>query len=81
MILSEYDEKLHINNEKSQSFKEGKTVGKAEGVLELLEEKGDVPAELRAMILDTTDMDLLRSWLKGAARTESVEAFREEFSV
>ena len=34
MILAEYDEVLHINNEKNISFEDGKAEGHAEGFAE-----------------------------------------------
>ena len=52
--------------------------GKAEGVLEFLQDLGTVPDELRKRILEEQDMDKLGRWLKLAARAKSVEQFAEE---
>lgn len=52
-----------------------KAEGKAEDVLELLEENGTVPEELKERIMMETDLSMLKKWLKAAARAESVEQF------
>ncbi len=54
---------------------DGKTEGKAESVLELLEEVGEVPEEVRAEIMAQQDLDILKKWLKLAARADTVEGF------
>ena len=48
---------------------------KAEDVLELLEENGTVPEELKERIMMETDLSMLKKWLKAAAKAESVEQF------
>ena len=53
----------------------GKTAGKAESILDLLEEMGQVPADIRERITSQQDPDILRSWLKLAGRAESIEEF------
>ena len=52
--------------------------GKAEAILELLQEYGSVPEELKEKIMKEQDMDRLGRWLKLAARAKSVEQFAEE---
>lgn len=54
---------------------DGKAEGRAESVLELLRELGDVPEELQARIMAQQDFDILNKWLKLAARADSVEDF------
>ena len=43
--------------------------------MELLTELGDISEELRAEIMAQKDLDILKKWLKLAARAESVEDF------
>lgn len=50
----------------------------AEFILELLEEYGEVPENLREQIEAEADMETLKKWLKLAARVESIEEFRKE---
>lgn len=57
---------------------EGIQEGKAEAILELLEESGPVPQELKKRILEESDPDRLSRWLKLAAKVDSAEAFREQ---
>lgn len=66
--------------EREQGRIEGKAEGRAEAVLLLLEEKGEVPVELRKKIMAEEKEDILREWLKLAAKIESVDEFmqREE---
>ena len=57
---------------------EGRIEAKAESVLEVLEEFGTVPEQLRTVILSQTDMDTLKHWLKLAVRADSMEEFAEK---
>ena len=41
----------------------------------VLEDLGDVSDELRALILQQSDEEILRKWLRIAARSETVEEF------
>lgn len=56
----------------------GKAKGKADDILELLDELGEVPEELRMLIYDETDLKRLTGWVKLAARSGSVEEFTEK---
>ena len=49
--------------------------GKAESIIELLEELGPVPEELRKKIMKERDAETLKGWLKLAAKVASVEDF------
>ena len=53
----------------------GKVQGKAQSILELLEENGPVSEKTRNMILSETDTERLSVWLKAAARSGSEEDF------
>ena len=56
---------------------EGIAVGKAEAILQLLGELGEVPAEISEKIMAEKDLDTLNYWLKTAARAESLQQFEE----
>lgn len=49
--------------------------GKAESIIELLEELGPVPEELRKKIMKERDAETLKGWLKLAVKAASVEDF------
>jgi len=53
----------------------GKTEGKAEAILELLEELGDISESLQETIMNEKDITLLTKWHKLAAKSESIEEF------
>ena len=55
-----------------------KAEGKAEDVLELLTELGAVSEELRRTV---KDLEKLKTWLKLAAKTESVEQFQRQAGI
>ena len=57
---------------------EGKAEGKMEGILDLLEDLGEVRDDLRVMIEEETSLSKLRSWLKAAAKAESIHQFMEQ---
>lgn len=55
--------------------RENKAEGKAESVLELLEDYGEISEELRMIVMKQTDLGVLREWLLAAARSGSIEEF------
>ena len=61
---------------------EGKQIGiingKIEAVLELLEDKGEVPEKGKAEIFAETDPEVLKKWLRLAAKSETIEEFCKE---
>ncbi|MDO4443938.1 MAG: Rpn family recombination-promoting nuclease/putative transposase [Bacillota bacterium] len=69
MILEEM-----LNDERAQ----GILCGKREDILELLEELGEVPEEVRERIEKETNPEFLKHWHKLAARVNSVEIFKKE---
>lgn len=55
----------------------GKAEGKAEAVLQLLEDLGEIPDALKVRIQEETDLQVLGRWLKAAARVESIGEFED----
>lgn len=62
---------------RAEGIAEGKAEGIALSVLELLGELGEVPSEWKDRISAEKDPDVLRAWLKKAARAESIAQFTE----
>ena len=58
-----------------------KAEGKAEDTLELLSDLGTVPEELRRTIMETTDLEKLKIWLRLAAKADDMEQFREKAGI
>ena len=52
--------------------------GKIEAVLELLEDKGEVPEKVKTEIFAETDLEVLKKWLHLAAKSETIEEFCKE---
>ena len=61
------------NKEKAEGWKDGR----AEAVIELLEDLGELSDSLRNCIVEQTDLELLKKWLKVAAKAESIEEFEQ----
>ena len=78
MILTEYDEEKYRAMERKEWIEEGEKHGKALSVLELLEDYGSVPDDVRQRILNEHDEQILRKWLLLAARAGSLETFLKE---
>lgn len=68
---------LLLRDERVAGRAEGRAEGRAVSILELLEELGEVSEELRTRIMQETDVSVLASWIKLAAKSESVEQFMQ----
>ncbi len=85
MLIAEYDYDMDIKVQREEAKEEGKVEGKAEGIklgtmsdiIELLEDIGAVPENLKNRIMKEENRDILRKWLKLAARAETVEEFEK----
>lgn len=58
-----------------EMMKKERREGKAEVILDILEESGTVPEKLREKILEETDLAVIKGWIKLAVASDSVEAF------
>lgn len=77
LLLNEFDVKSYEQWIRKESREEGILLGKAYGIIELLEEVGEVSDSLRNLILEQNDADMLRKWHKAAAKAQSIEEFEE----
>lgn len=57
---------------------EGNIEGRIDSILELLEDLGEIPQELRDKIEEQEDIATLKAWHKLAAKAESIEQFMEQ---
>lgn len=55
----------------------GQKDGRRQDIMDLLEEKGEIPGDIRACIYAQEDTEVLRKWHKMAARVENFDDFRE----
>lgn len=67
--------KYNIIKAFEEEHAEGKAEGKAEDIIVLLEELGEIPEELKEKISMQKDLMLLKQWLKTAARVDTIEGF------
>ena len=85
MLWYEYNEEEHIASEKEISFAEGETAGKirgkAEDILELLEDLGEIPQELQETVLEQQDLEILKAWHKLAAKVETIGEFESKMKL
>ena len=74
--LKEGDEK-DMCSSFERLLKKEKADGRAEAIIELLEDLGELSDSLRSCIMEQTDLELLRKWLKAAAKAKSIEEFEQ----
>jgi len=87
MLLTEYNEQEHMAMERKEWYEIGQTDGMAKGrtdgileskqedILEILAFRGDVPDEIRQLIVDQTDLDVLKAWHRKAIAAPSISNF------
>ena len=82
MSIFEYNKEEEMKKIRADDFSIGKDAGKAEGkaedVLDLLEDLGEIPVGLRERILSETDLGLLNQWHKQAAKAGTMREFIEK---
>ena len=66
--------------EKRESRIEGIAEGKAESIIELLEEIGSIPDFLKQKISEQKDINILNKWVKLSARAETIDEFIEKMN-
>ena len=59
---------------------EGKKAGRIETILEILEDKGELPEEVGMKIGAETNLEVLKKWLHLAVKSETIEEFYEEMN-
>ena len=79
MSIFEYNEEAHMKSIREEGYDEGeiagRIIGRAEDILELLEDYGQIPQKLRDRICAEKNLDVLKQWLKEAAKAASLEEF------
>ena len=72
--MQSWEEKVY---EREEGIAIGKAIGKAEDILEVLQELGEVPDELKDRILAQQDIVVLKDWLKAAIKVSSIDEFQK----
>lgn len=85
VCLTEFNEKVFAKGMREEGYDEGmligETKGKAESVIEFLEDCGNPSETLRKFIMSQTDLKVLRQWNKIAAHAESIEDFEKKAGI
>ena len=61
-------------------LKEERVAGKTEVIISLLEDLGEIPNELRELIMSQVDSEIVMKWIKVATKAKSVEEFQRSIS-
>lgn len=85
LLLNEFDVKNYENWIRNESWEEGIQkgrgegilLGKAYGIIELLEDFGEVPDSLKSIIMEEKNPEVLKRWHKAAAKAQSIKDFEE----
>lgn len=75
MSIFEYDEEEAKEVFREDGRIEGMLQAKTMDILELLEDIGEISQPLKNKICSQTDVDILKKWLKAAAKSSSLEEF------
>ena len=93
VCLTEFNEKVFAKGMREEGYEEGyddgiekgiligESKGKAESIMELLEDFGNLPEALRRLIMSQMDLNVLRQWNKIAAHAESIEDFEKKAGI
>lgn len=75
--MQTWEEKV-IERERGRA--EGRAEGKAEAIIDLLEEMGAVPSDLKNRIFAQEDLAVLKCWHKIAAKAQSIAEFEKKIN-
>ena len=78
MPIAEYDYDMDIKVQREEAKEEGIRLGTVNNILEFLEDLGEIPETLKSKIMQEEKPDVLRRWLKLAAKAETIEEFEKK---
>lgn len=82
-LINQFKNKVEESKEENKDmcralqefYDDGKAEGRASAIIELLSEAGEVSKELSDKIYEQKDLEVLKNWLKLAAKAESISDF------
>lgn len=77
MLMAEYDYDMDIKVQREEAKEEGIKLGTMSDIIELLKDLEQVSDTLKNKIMKEENPDILRKWLKLAAKAETVEEFEK----
>lgn len=75
MASTEFNYEEYIEQIKKDYYEEGKSEGKSESILEILDALGEIPESLRKTIYEQQNLEVLKNWLRLAAKVNTIEEF------
>ena len=78
MLIAEYDYDMDIKVQREVAIEEGIRLGTVNNIMEFLEDLGEIPETLKSKIMQEEKPDVLRRWLKLAAKAETIEEFEKK---
>lgn len=93
VCLTEFDEEVFVKGIREEGYEEGLMEGEVKGLMEgeakglikgilnFLEDYGEVSENLRSFIINQSDLAVLGKWLKLAARVETMEEFEKKIGL
>ena len=72
-----HEARIILNAGRKEGKIKGRLDGRAESILEILEEYGTVPMDVKQQILTERKIDQLKKWLKLSVQVKSIEQFIE----
>ena len=70
-----------LQDEWNEGRAEDRAEGRAESIIMLLSELGDVPKILEEEILAQKDLSIMAKWIKLAAKSETIEMFEKQMYI
>lgn len=80
-LCAEYDYEMDMQVKGEEKYEEGYVAGKSESIIELLGTVGIVSEELKCIIMNQKDMDILKEWLILSNKVSNIEEFRKEAKI
>lgn len=80
MSIYEYDEELHLRQTREEGWEDGRHTERIETILDFLSDLGDISKDLHKVIINQQDFNVLKHWVKLAAKANSIEEFQNQIS-
>lgn len=74
-FLAERDREYELESAVEEGEIKGKIKGKADDIIMLLEDLGEIPEAIRARIYSETNLDVMKKWLRLAASADNISEF------
>ena len=80
MSIYEYDEELHMRQTREEGWEDGRRTERIETILDFLSDLGNISKDLHKVIINQQDFNVLKHWVKLAAKANSIEEFQNQIT-